>query len=136
MDNNDEFLRLLSLELSKLSTAERDQIKAVVKRDSHLRNNYLKQDRIKKLRQEIDLLEAESVDIPSEHISTANFCARCKKSFMHGLGFIYYSLMGQAESCPKCNLKVCLQCRVIQPENKCHSPNACKWVCKLCDKYM
>jgi hypothetical protein len=123
----------LSQELSKLSDIERKQIAAVIQRDTDLRNNYLKQDRIKKLRQEIDLIEAESVDIPLEHIKTANFCSRCKKSFMHGFGFIYYSWLGQADSCPKCNLKICFQCRVNQNQS---DGSEHKWVCKLCDKYM
>ena len=133
MDARIDIQTKLSQELSQLSEIERKQITAVIQRDTDLRNNYLKQDRIKKLRQEIDLIEAESVDIPLEHVKTANFCSRCKTSFVHGLGFMYYSLLGQADSCPKCKLKVCFQCRVNQNQ---YAGNEYKWVCKLCDKYM
>ena len=81
------------------------------------------------LRQEIEQLESESVDIPNEHKKTANFCIRCKENFSFGFNYFYYSLLGQAEICPKCNHKVCTKCKVFENNNIEY-----KWVCKLCHK--
>lgn len=119
----------IKLNLNHLKEEEKEKIKKVIERDKQLRNQHLNIDRIRELRKEISLIEANSPEIPNEHIKTASFCIRCKQSFSYGFGYIYYSLFGQASECSKCGYKICQQCRVYSSNT-----NGFGWLCILCHK--
>lgn len=88
----------------------------------------------RQLKQEIDLLESRSVDMPSEHIENATNCARCLQAF----GYFFNT----GELCPQCGYKVCQSCRVNQAERSgmffirsTVTTDKPDWLCILCHKY-
>ena len=83
----------------------------------------------RKLREEIELLESKSVDIPTEHIQSATICVRCKQKFGY--------FIDKGEMCPKCNYKVCSKCQVNRNQDWFMFSNSKnqKWLCILCYKH-
>lgn len=108
-------------DLSHLTLDERKKILDVLNRDEILQKK--QNDKLSRLRQEIDILESKSIDLPTEHIENANICVRCKQSF----GYFYF--YNQGDFCPKCQYKVCQKCQVYQLDIR------NKWLCILCHKY-
>ena len=107
-------------DLTFLNEYERLKIIEVLRRDEILRKK--QSDQIAKLKQEIDLLESRSIDIPSEHIESAKNCSRCKSLF----GYFFNT----GEFCAQCGFKVCQKCKA---DCKVFEDNFLR--CVLCFKY-
>lgn len=107
-------------DLSHLTEEERNKILTVLNRDEKLQQK--QSSTLVQLKQEIDIIECNSLDIPSEHVETATVCIRCKESF----GYFYF--YNQGDFCPKCHYKVCQKCQVYQLDIQ------TRWLCILCHK--
>jgi hypothetical protein len=84
--------------------------------------------KIRKLKEEINLIESISISIPNR--SLALFCARCNSNF----GYFF----NNGEICPKCKNKICQKCKIYQIENGFSlfkSKKEKSWLCVLCHKY-
>lgn len=134
-------------DLSFLDDVERAKIIEVLNRDQLLRrkqtekylyNNIKKKIKfffykisLRKLKQEIELIESKSIDIPSDHIQTATVCVRCRQSF----GYFF----NKGEFCKQCGFKVCQRCRIDQVGSGFMSSQKNEdkilWLCILCHKY-
>ncbi|CAF0769806.1 unnamed protein product [Brachionus calyciflorus] len=115
-------------DLSFLSDAEKSKIIEVLNRDEQLRRKQT--EKYLKLKQEIDLIESKSIDIPTDHIQTANVCVRCRQTF----GYFFNT----GEFCHQCGFKVCQKCQVNQVENGFlfkNNSNKAVCLCILCHKY-
>lgn len=114
-----------SIDLSYLTEDERRKISEVLNRDDSLRKK--QSEKNIKLKQEIDIIEANSLDIPTNLIATASNCVRCRQVF----GYFFNT----GEFCQQCAFKVCQKCKVVQIENGAQSKTKPSWLCILCHKY-
>ncbi|CAF0836232.1 unnamed protein product [Adineta steineri] len=110
--NDDNLINLP--DLSGLNEEEKRHILNVLLRDENVRNKHLA--RFMQLRKEVADLEQRP-----QPTSDA-VCARCLTPF----GYIFNT----GDACPKCNAKVCKQCRLM------YNVNDNGWLCQLCCKQM
>ncbi|XP_078001539.1 synaptotagmin-like protein 5 isoform X6 [Glandiceps talaboti] len=106
-----------TMDLSFLSEEERQQIMNVLQRDDELKRQEDK--RARKLKHELQELRKKGA-IKSGSGDAGKTCARCREP----LGLVFNS----GELCPKCQHKVCKNCKVLQKSGK--RP----WLCIVCNK--
>ncbi|XP_041462848.1 synaptotagmin-like protein 4 isoform X7 [Lytechinus variegatus] len=113
------------INLEHLTEEERKIIMDVLQRDEQLRQT--EQERVKtntrKLKTELhELRKKSAVKVDDDSVDSGKkVCARCREP----LGTIFNS----GEVCPRCQHKVCSNCKVILPNSK-------KWLCTICNKQL
>ncbi|XP_072178419.1 uncharacterized protein [Diadema setosum] len=111
------------INLEHLTEEERKIILDVLKRDDELRQ--AEEERVKKLKNELyELRRKSAIKVDDEDAAAASsnkVCARCREP----LG----AFINSGEVCPKCQQKVCTNCKVVLPMTK-------KWLCTICNKQL
>ncbi|XP_063954640.1 synaptotagmin-like protein 5 [Lytechinus pictus] len=109
------------INLEHLTEEERKIIMDVLQRDEQLRQS--EQERVKKLKTELhELRKKSAVKVDDDSLDSGKkVCARCREP----LGTIFNS----GEVCPRCQHKVCSNCKVVLPNSK-------KWLCTICNKQL
>lgn len=114
--------RVMDLDLSQLTLAEREAIMHVLKRDEALRK--MEERRILHLKAELQRLRKRGALRPG--LDPARSCARC----LSALGRI----LNRGAPCPSCRKKVCRDCRLHEPGTP--EGSADHWLCVVCHKQM
>ncbi|XP_071504108.1 synaptotagmin-like protein 5 isoform X4 [Diadema antillarum] len=111
------------INLEHLTEEERKIILDVLRRDDEQRKT--DEVRLKKLKTELyELRKKSAIKVDDEEAAAASskkVCARCREP----LG----ALINSGEVCPKCQQKVCTNCKVVLPMTK-------KWLCTICNKQL
>ncbi len=96
---------------------------------------YFSSKNLRALKQELDYIESNSIDIPRDHLETANVCSRCRQPFSRSF-FGLSSFFKTNEFCDQCGFKVCQKCKIKQnfDFNK-NSGSKSIWLCTYCDKF-